>query len=711
MHHAIRHTIDRARPRPLRPATQLLLGLMLLAPCLAQAQPGADAATRQATQAPEPTAEAPELEAVTVSAPLNRAFEVNAGAFGARDTMALPLSIQRYDARHISESAARTALDALALDPSLAGASLGSSFDSFRLRGFKMDNFHGIRRDGIALLPYHDEALENIERIDVLKGPSGFLYGFNSPGGTLNYLLKRPGRQPFVHVTARASSLGGRYDAVDANRSAFDGRLGWRLNAAHEQRGRFNHAGDLRRKFIGLAADLRLGSRALLQWNADWYHKSVVADPLNPASFVLPPRIDRRALLAPAWWRYQTRVANLDARLEYALDGGWVSVTQLAASRLHGGEIFTDYFDIQPNGDIGYADLYAFRQERFANRAWQTHLAGSFTLGRVRHELFVGAAWRGLRGETPQADFIESGPELAVGRISVGNVLRPVQPPVWEFGARRPVAFRMRIREHSLFASDLLHLSQRLQLLLGGRYIRYRASDLQEGAAPQRKNVFVPAAALMYRPSERLMGYLSYARGFEAGEYAPYNANNANAPTQAIASEQLELGLKADWHPRLNLGAALFAIRRDASYLNTANDFVSDGRFLHRGLELNASGRLRPGLTLHGNLAFLDTALQRVSDPATLGKRSEGVPRWRAALGLRHDFASLPGLWADATLSYVGRRPVDAQNSGFIPGYALWDAGIGYQGRIAGQSASLRLHAKNLGNRYYYASAYYQGGL
>jgi len=44
---------------------------------------------------------------------------------------------------------------------------------------------------------------------------------------------------------------------------------------------------------------------------------------------------------------------------------------------------------------------------------------------------------------------------------------------------------------------------------VGGRYLWYRASDLQQGVPAQRKNVFVPAGALIYRPSDAVMTYLS----------------------------------------------------------------------------------------------------------------------------------------------------------------------------------------------------------
>ncbi|MQT89027.1 TonB-dependent receptor [Pseudomonas helleri] len=669
--------------------------------------------------------EVTELDAVTVTAPpLNKAFEVNAGAFGAKDTMEVPLAIQSYDAKLISETSPRTVRDVLALDPSVLNSSYGGGFDNFRLRGFAMDNFNTIRRDGLALAPHYDVPMELVERVDVLKGPSGFLYGFNSPGGTINYIPKRPTLKPFTTLSLQGTSLLGRYVAVDTSNALADGAIGYRLNAGYEKIGDFDHFGDLERKFIGLATDFRFNDRALLQLNADWTSKSAMSDPLlradqsgranqlDPSSYVLPPKFDRRDALSPSWYRHKTEAYNLEAKFDYILNDDWTSVTQGNYSRVerHGG--YVDLFDIQPNGDIGYADLYQSRGEVFSTWSLQSYLSGKVTTGSLFHDLFVGASYRQFRDKSPYWDLVDSrDPGLSVGDISVGNIRNPVQPPHWDFGPEQDIDFKSTIKESSVFASDLITLNDQFQVLLGGRYIWYTARNLSADALPQDKNAFVPTGALIYRPTESVMTYVSYSRGFEKGDYAPYNANNANQPTDAIESEQYEIGLKADISERFNLGVALFDIKRDASYLNTNNDYVSNGRFHHRGIELNATGRVTDGLTVLGNVAYLDTELQDVTDVTTSGKRSEGVPRWKGALGARYAFAGVPGLSLDSTLSYVGSRPVDAQNSGFIPSYTLWDAGISYETKLGSTPTTFRLQAKNLTDKYYYSGVYYSGGL
>ncbi|MGY2292738.1 TonB-dependent siderophore receptor [Pseudomonas sp. SDO528_S397] len=668
---------------------------------------------------------ATELSPISVTAqPLNAAFEVNAGGFGAKDPMDIPLAIQSYKASTIANRSARTAVDVLSLDPSVLSASAGSGFDNLRLRGFAMDNFNTIRRDGLALAPHHDVPLENIERIDVLKGPSGFLYGFNSPGGTINYVLKRPTLKPLLDVTLQGSSLLGRYVAIDTSNALNDGAIGYRLNAGYEKNGDYNHARDMERKFIALATDFRLSDRALLQLNTDWSWKSTVADPLlradqrgraNPldaSSYVRPPKINRRDLLTGSWFRHQTEGANLDARFELNLDDNWTSITQGNYSRAerHGG--YNDLFDIQPNGDIGYADYYVSRGEVFSTWSLQSYLAGKFSTAQIDHDVFFGLGYKQFKDRSPFWDAVDSRDEgRRVTDVSVGNILNPVNPKKWHFGPKQATEFVSTIKESSLFASDLITLSEQFQVMLGGRYIEYRAEHLSAVAPSQSHNVFVPSTALIYRPLPSLMTYISYSRGFEKGDYAPYNATNGNQPTDAIESQQYEVGLKWEVAQRLDAGVAVFDIRRKASYLDSHNTFVSNGEYHHRGVELTVSDRVTDDLTLSGNAAYLATRLVGVDDAAVRGNRSEGVPKWKGALSAHYNVPAVAGLSLDSTLSYVGSRPVDAQNSGYISSYTLLDAGASYRTRLGSTPVTYRLHGNNLTDKYYYASTYYQGGL
>jgi len=375
---------------------RLALGILALTmPCALHAQPTDWAATDDPV----------ELEDVTVTAPLNEAFEISVGGFGNKDVMDVPLAIQRYDAQTIADIAPRTVADVLTvLDPSVTSSSFGGGFDNFRLRGFSGDLFNTLRIDGLALAPHQDMPMELVERVDVLKGPAGFLYGFNSPGGSINYQPKRPTKEPFTHVNVQASYLNGRYAALDNSASFADGAFGYRFNTGYSKTGNFNHFGDFERKFIGATMDLRLSPAALLQINTNWTDtqsmtdpllradQSSRSDPLNPSSYILPPEVNRRHALSPSWFRHGIEASNVDAKLEYTLNERWTAVGQWNFSRVKHDAAYNDLFDIQTNGDIGYAALAIRRASRYDSWTGQIYLTGALETGPVLHEVFFGAS-------------------------------------------------------------------------------------------------------------------------------------------------------------------------------------------------------------------------------------------------------------------------------------------------------------------------------
>lgn len=686
-----------------------LSAMLLASPALAQ---------QQAVAQEEPARSTGGDEIIVTTQPLNEVLDVNVGAFGAKNPLDVPLSIESYDAEDVVNSASRTLLDVLKADPSVQPASTGGNYDNFRLRGFAIDFVNTLRRDGLSLAPYQDVPFENIERIDLLKGPSGFLYGFNSPGGSINYVVKRPSREQFLTATAELTSLRGRYAAIDGSTAVQDGSIGVRVNAAYEKDGDFNHARDLERVFASAAVDVRLSEAMLLQLNGDYQWKDLVADPLlradqsgradplDPASYVTPPRIDRRALLAPSWYRYTTEAFNLDARFEARVADGWTAIVQANRSQNTRDGAFTDYFDIQPDGTIGYADLFFDPAARFRVTSVQGYLSGKFRTGGIGHEMFVGASHK-IQDNFWPAVFIDS-TTVPIEDISVGNILDPVQPPVFDLSPLPRRDYSGRTREDSIFVSDIVTLADLVQVMLGGRYIWYRST---QGTTVYDESQFVPAVGLVLKPRRDLSIYANYARGLETGEYAPISANNAGEQSAPIRSTQYEVGIKADLGPAFNLGLAAFQIKKQAGFVNTANDFVLDGNFRHRGIELTANGRPAPGLTLSAQLAYLDTRLQDVIDPTVLGKRTEGVPAWQGGLSAEYAVAGLTGLTLNGGVRFVSDRPVDAQNSGFIGGYALVDGGVRYETRLGGTPVAFRLIGKNLLNRYYYSSVFYSSGL
>jgi outer membrane receptor protein involved in Fe transport len=106
--------------------------------------------------------------------------------------------------------------------------------NSLSMRGYVLSN---AQRDGVTdvlmgISGGFDYSL--IERIEVIKGPAGVLYGTHSPGGIINLISKRPLSKPRTKINASYGSYSSyRFDVDHSNNIGPDGRLGYRVVAAH----------------------------------------------------------------------------------------------------------------------------------------------------------------------------------------------------------------------------------------------------------------------------------------------------------------------------------------------------------------------------------------------------------------------------------------------------------------------------------------------
>ncbi|MHC3910251.1 hypothetical protein ACMZ4X_03497 [Achromobacter marplatensis] len=141
------------------------------------------------------------MPAVTVkAAPVDETLEhlstpVNTGALGNRSQFETPFSTTVVTAADIQERQVNKLGDVFALDASVSDNS--ASYDAWAsyltVRGLPLDWQNSYRIDGKPFLSYVTTLpFEQFEQIDLLKGASGFMYGFGSPGGLVNYVTKKP---------------------------------------------------------------------------------------------------------------------------------------------------------------------------------------------------------------------------------------------------------------------------------------------------------------------------------------------------------------------------------------------------------------------------------------------------------------------------------------------------------------------------------------
>ncbi len=133
------------------------------------------------------------------------------------------------------------------------------------MRGFTLDNRFNYRRDGLPINAETAIALDNKERLEVLKGTSGIQAGTSAPGGLVNLVVKRPdGTVRSARVEARQG--GGTAAAMDiGERFGNDERFGLRINAAYEDLDPQTRSARGHRCLVAVAADVRLPGGTLVE--------------------------------------------------------------------------------------------------------------------------------------------------------------------------------------------------------------------------------------------------------------------------------------------------------------------------------------------------------------------------------------------------------------------------------------------------------------
>ncbi|WP_102796203.1 TonB-dependent siderophore receptor [Bowmanella denitrificans] len=635
--------------------------------------------------------------------------DVNAAALGTKDTQLLPISIQSFSDALIANQRAKTLGDVLANDASVQNTAIGTVFDFVSLRGFQLDWTNGLRRDGLALAPFQDVALENIQRLDVIKGPSGLISGVNNPGGTVNYVTKRPTQKQFLEVTGEVRSRNGKYLHLDSG-GPLDAEKNWgyRFNAAAEDTGDFSGGDDLKRYFLSAALDWAASDKLFVRFDADFQDKKVVSQPLiglaqdpnNSDISILPPYVDTSdILLGQPWGRYETQSYNLATRVDYWLTDSWQWVNQFAYSDNNRFTLFPDIYQVDTAGNVLSAAIHVTPDEKYRSYAAVSFLSGEFQTGDIAHNLVAGVSLRDYQSADGRWFELPN---------PVGNLFNPVHTSRPQY-PDYPDATITDTKENSLFITDTLYISDTFYATLGLRHIRYEKlqhapDSVQETLDNQRFTT--PLIGLNYNPSDNLAFYASYSEGAGEGGVAVIGSGaiNEGESLGPQESEQLEAGVKFQTQSA-TYTLAVFEIEKMLEYHNrVSNYFVQDGVQSHRGIELNINGKVSDALSVVSSVTLMDASLDKlVGQPLINGNRPANVPKFQANLFLDYQVQALAGLYAQLGIFHVGERQQNVLNSLSLPAYTRADLGVKYE--LSALNTIFRLKIENLFDKEYWLSA------
>lgn len=677
-------------------ALVLTLGVAHSAGARAQAAP-ATAESQGVAQLPAVTVNAAAVDDTLehLSAP------VNTGALGNRSQLETPFSTTVVTAADIEERQVNKLGDVFALDASVTdnSASYGAWASYLSVRGLPLDWQNSYRIDGkpflsyVTTLPY-----DHFEQIDLLKGASGFMYGFGSPGGLVNYVTKKPTDEPVRSIELGYVSKGLLREHVDlGGRVGEGGRFGYRLNATHDEGNTYN-GGSLYQDSVSLALDARLTDRLTWDFQSIYQDRKAIrqeptiyAGMMEGSELPSPVRNDNGRMVGEGPYA-DNQFRFYSTGLKYRLSDGWTLRTDYSYSSTRTRRNESVLFLQNQAGD--YDDYRSDYGEAYAYNQWQGMVEGRFATGPLKHQVVAGASWQKQKN-----DYSVNGVYQLQG---TGN-LRSQNTNTYYSEGSLDLYRAAEITQKALFASDTIDLTGGWSVLGGLRYTDYEQVGFDAAGARSsrydKNGVLTPTLALMYNITPQTMVYASYIESLEPGSSVGNTYANVGELLDPLKSKQYELGIKTgqdDWAAT----AALFRIEKKAEYANAANELVQDGKSIYQGLELGASTRIASNWNVGGSLMFLDTEYKKGSD--FTGNRVAGAPKFVAAAQVAYAVPQLPGLKLRADVKYTGSTMLGASNQVQVDDYAIVNIGATYDTRIHGYETTFRAGINNLADKRYW---------
>jgi len=556
------------------------------------------------------------------------------------------------------------------------------------------------------------EDAATIERIEFVKGPSGFMMANGEPGGIYNIVTKKPTGENRSSV----SLSGGGYNlgraAVDLDgKISKDGRLLYRLNLAAQSKGSFNKYNFNDRYVFAPVISYQIDSATLI--TAEYTHQHVTAQALGNYSFSpvgfkdVPPSF---FLGDPALDPSKLSDHNLTLYFNHKLNNNWKINGQVAYVKygLQGGSMWLK--TLAKNGDM--IRYYNLSEELAINKNAQLSIMGDVNTGPVIHRLMGGVDMGNLK---TWGDF-SSGPQDIRTQVTkdspngIFNIYHPVYGipaaniPVFDRSKSLQVrsganSYATNLTYTGVYLQDELRLlEEKLRVTLAGRFT-HAVTVGKTNVTQISDNVFSPRFGVSYSVLKDFSAYGLYDQSFLPISGQDY-LGDAFKP---IRGNNIEFGLKKDWFDgKWNATVAAYKITKknvltadlDPAHINASaalnggnpipNLQIQLGEVKSKGIEIDIAGEIVKDLNVVLNYAFTDARVSKDANPALIGRHVANsvthITNGWLSYRIKNENSFFNGLGFTGGYQVQFERYAGSTASPLtLPNYIRYDAGASYE--------------------------------
>ncbi|ELB2159669.1 TonB-dependent siderophore receptor [Vibrio parahaemolyticus] len=474
------------------------------------------------------------------------------------------------------------------------------SRDQFMIRGF--DSLNDMYRDGMrddgTLQSYR--SLANVERVEIVKGSAGALYGRGSAGGIINLVTKRANGENFTHVKGSVGSNSQYVGQVDSS-MAFSDKVNGRINLEYRQADSYVDHVDSNDFFIAPTIRVLPADGHTIDIDVEYAHQELVPYRGVPSKNGKPVDLPVNTYFGGTNDYQESDSLRVAVDYEWRLNDQWVWNNRAAFNHIELEQKGTRQGKVTGNevsqtvNNFGYDPRTTTTLQ--SELIWETN----------DNQLMLGADFNQIDIDLTLASDKTLPPQ---------NIYNPVVSPTPDPGFK---PFRNNTTTTTgVYVQDVYTWGD---LSVIGN-VRYDSMDLEQQKAGAGKEKLDDdkvsyRTGLVYRINYDTSVYASLARSWQL----PYAGIYINPKLAEFFHTDLkEVGAKAYLLDNaLMLNAALFQIDQEQPQTNVDGDVIDKIEVRHQGIELEARGQITKQWDISVGYSYLDA-----EDKAT-GKKPNDV--------------------------------------------------------------------------------------
>jgi len=626
----------------------------------------------------------------------------------------IPMSVNVLDEFAIEDVSIKDTTDIASYIPNFNTTHLG--FARINIRGISNtgigDPAVALYIDGISYADLYafSSPLFDIERIEILKGPQGTLYGKNTEAGVINIITKAPSNEIERKINLELGNYHKRQMMGTISGPIIKDKLFLKLSALRSQRD-----GYIKNIYTdsNIANQETISARVNTIYNINENLKANLILSYTrrntDGGWAMVP-IDRNVYNIATGYNLN----NFETAYDYVGDSS--SKTKASIFKLdyeHKNFNFTSVtgyrkMDNYDNLDADYTPnkFYYGTQRRNTNSLNQ-----EFRLSSKNNSSFKWLVGTYFNKEDIEHDLISIFDEIGASMYGV---------PV---GAEDRVESDLSSKDMSIFGqSTLRFLDDSLGVTAGLRYekstrgMENRTHTFMgyNTVAPIKdlekdSSIVLPKLTLDYQLNDDIMFYTTASKGYKAGGYSFAVDDATLAEFDPEISESIEFGVKSNF-PNLGLvfNIAAFSTKvkdyQDRVLLNPMTVIQANVSKVNiKGLELETSYNINENFTFFGSFGMTTAKYGEYIDPITKENFKDNDvalnPKHDLSLGLKYRGGN--GFFASVEMQNVGEKYLDRSNKAKADDYTLYNAKLGYEQ----DTWDIYLTMKNLTNKEYYLDA------